>query len=104
MTEKLAIIDYLDYISPYEFAGTLEGIHKQITVLIKRHGKDARIDWDADHWEPYASESSPRFEITVRRPETDEEHFKRIEAEKSGDIKQISLLESELMRLKKKVM
>lgn len=36
------------------------------------------MDWNSNHWEPYDSSASPRFEVRISREENDAEYKKRV--------------------------
>ena len=88
--------------SPYDFERTLENLLKEVKELIKVYGKDARLDYDPHHYEPYSSEASPRFGILVSREETEEEYQSRVAEEKAlGDDRE-ARERAEFERLSKK--
>ena len=88
--------------SPYHFEGTLETVLKEVKELIKVYGKDARLDYDPHHYEPYSTEASPQFGILVSREETEEEYQSRVAVEKAlGDDRE-ARERAEFERLSKK--
>ena len=88
---------------PDNFEGTLSDVSAYINTLILEHGMDARLDFEADHWEAYDSKPSPTYWIKVTRPETDAEWQKRIADKKEAEEKQHARDLAEFERLKLKL-
>jgi histidinol dehydrogenase len=78
MTERKMITEKVDYVSNYEFEGSLQSILERIQDLIKEHGPEAVLDYNANYYYDYDTEPSPRYEIYIKREETDDEVKQRL--------------------------
>jgi len=98
---KRIITETKDQISPYDFETSLGNLHARIGQLMLEHGHTATLDWNPDFHYPYDQSPSPRFNIIVRREETEKEYETRISYENA--IKEASEARdrAEFERLKK---
>jgi len=72
MTRKTITVN-VDIVSPHDWEGTLKQVRARIDELIEQHGEGARLDWNAYYYYRGDESPTPRFEVQVTRPETDEE-------------------------------
>jgi hypothetical protein len=84
------------------FNGTLASAAEEIQTLIKEYGPDAKLYHNPNHFNPYESEASPQYEVSVSRKETDEEYSIRIAEEKALNDKRDHREKAEFERLAKK--
>lgn len=92
----------VDHISPSSLPSTLSGVKDFISGLIEEYGPDALFDWDPYHWEAYDNNPSPRYDVIIRREETDEEYAKRVQEENIRKEEQDKREKAEFERLSKK--
>lgn len=82
----------------YHLEGTLSSLKVEVEKLINLHGPDAEINWDSDFCN---CGSSSKFEIKIKRLETDEEYEIRIQKEKLNREMQEKREIAEYQRLRK---
>ena len=76
MTKKIVTVAAESF-SGYSMDGPLLKIKEHIDLLIETYGKDAALDFDGNHHEPYDPGPSPRFRVMITREETDMEYQRR---------------------------
>jgi hypothetical protein len=102
LSAKKVINETVEEVSPYDLGTTLERLLEQVNEWIIKYGLDADFDWDSDHWEPYHSSPSPRFNIKKKREETSAEYEKRIQEEDLRKNSQETREREEFERLQRK--
>jgi hypothetical protein len=73
VTKPKIITAKVGYSSTYEFEGSLKDVAERIQELIKEHGPEAWLDYNPHYYYDYDNEPSPRYEIYIKREETDDE-------------------------------
>lgn len=101
--DRINITVTAEQMSPDNFEGTLSDVSAYVNTLILEHGMDARLCFEADHWEAYDSNPSPTYWIKVTRPETDAEWKKRLEDYEAKKAEQQARDLADYERLKNKL-
>lgn len=102
MTNRKIITEQVDDLSMWEMEGTLQDVLARIEGLIAKHGPEARLDYNAHFYYPYESVPSPRYELTIKREETDAEAKQRLMQEAEHNRKREENEKAEFERLAKK--
>jgi hypothetical protein len=102
MTKRKIITVKVGYSSTYEFEGSLKDVAERIQELIKEHGPEAWLDYNPHYYYDYDNEPSPRYEIYIKREETDAEVKQRLMQEAEEKRKREETERKEFERLSKK--
>lgn len=102
MTKRKIITENVDDVSTYEFEGTLQNVLEHVQRLIEKHGPEARLDYNAHFYYPYENIPSPRYELTIKREESDAEAKQRLMQEAEETRKRNEREKAEFERLAKK--
>jgi hypothetical protein len=102
MNKRKMVTLKVDYLSTYEFEGTLQRTLERIQELIAEHGPEARLDYNRYFYYDYDTEPSPRYEVIITREETDAEAKQRLTQEAEEIRKRTAHEKAEFERLSKK--
>jgi hypothetical protein len=102
MTKRKIITEKVSYSSTYEFEGSLQSVLERVQELIKEHGPEAWLDYNPHYYYDYDNEPSPRYEIYIKREETDDEVKLRVLSEAEEKRKREDVERKEFERLSKK--
>lgn len=102
MNERKIINEQVDDVSMWEMEGTLATVLERIQELIKKHGPEARLDYNGNFYYPYENSPSPRYELYVKREETDKEFMDRRSEERRYQEERDAREKAEFERLAKK--
>ena len=102
MTDFKIVTKLADTLSTSDFEGTLQDVLLRIEELYSKHGPDARLDYNRYFFYEYDHEPTPRYELYIKREETEAEAKQRLMQDAEQTRQREEREKAEFERLQKK--